>query len=261
MKEIILRHLGKVHRKTYYGNDTFNHPAKMHPELARWIILNYSKKGDVVLDPMAGIGTSLIEARLLGRKPYGIEIEEKWCKLIIDSPANNIKGIIPMHKIQVICGDATKVRSFLSIPTDLVVTSPPYGIIMKGRGIADEQRPGGMTPYEEDNEKNIGNYLLNDERYHESMKKIYTNCYDKTEENGYMVTVTKNFYSRGEIQRLDLVTEELMVSSGWTCVDKIKFRLPYISMWQKMYAKKYPEREVFYHEDVLVFRKLHLNEE
>src|ERR1035438_60590 len=43
------------------------HPAKMFPELARRIVPEYSTPGQVVLDPLAGIGTTLVEAALVDR--------------------------------------------------------------------------------------------------------------------------------------------------------------------------------------------------
>lgn len=51
------------------------YPAKFFPELPRWLILKYSKPGDVILDPFMGSGTSNIEAMLLGRHSVGIDVD------------------------------------------------------------------------------------------------------------------------------------------------------------------------------------------
>src|SRR3954452_13614487 len=53
----------------------------MLPELARRAISAYSDPGDLVVDPMCGIGTTLVEAIHLGRNALGIELERRWASL------------------------------------------------------------------------------------------------------------------------------------------------------------------------------------
>jgi DNA modification methylase len=49
--------------------------ARCPPPLTDWAITRYSAPGDVVLDPMAGSGTTMVEGCLLGRQAWGIEID------------------------------------------------------------------------------------------------------------------------------------------------------------------------------------------
>jgi DNA modification methylase len=49
--------------------------ARCPPQLVRWAIERYSAPGDVVLDPMCGSGTTLVEAGLCGRVPWGADID------------------------------------------------------------------------------------------------------------------------------------------------------------------------------------------
>ena len=55
-----------------------NHPAPMARWLANWAVRAYSKEGDLVLDPMCGIGTTLIEAVTLNRDTLGFDRNEKY---------------------------------------------------------------------------------------------------------------------------------------------------------------------------------------
>jgi SAM-dependent methyltransferase len=49
--------------------------ARCPPPLARWAIDRYSEPGDVVLDPMCGSGTTLVEATIAGRHGWGADID------------------------------------------------------------------------------------------------------------------------------------------------------------------------------------------
>jgi tRNA G10 N-methylase Trm11 len=117
---------GAVHpqseRSHYVCND---HPAKMRPSLARAILQLYGESP--VLDPMAGIGTSLVEAMLLGMDAVGVEYEQKF----VDQANTNIEHVretFPNAKLgRAVCvqGDARglalgkkKIKSILF--------SPPY---------------------------------------------------------------------------------------------------------------------------------------
>lgn len=61
------------------------HKAAFPQELCRKIIKCFSKEKDIVLDPMAGIGNTIIAARNLDRNYIGIELSEKYYKKIIDN--------------------------------------------------------------------------------------------------------------------------------------------------------------------------------
>ena len=49
--------------------------ARCPPPLARWAIDRYSEPGEIVLDPMCGSGTTLVEATLAGRQGWGVDID------------------------------------------------------------------------------------------------------------------------------------------------------------------------------------------
>src|SRR5581483_2687733 len=57
------------------------HPAAFPPELPRRLIRLFSFKGDVVLDPFNGSGTTTAVARSLGRYGIGFDVEPRYCEL------------------------------------------------------------------------------------------------------------------------------------------------------------------------------------
>ncbi len=57
------------------------HSACFPEELAENIIKNFSEKGDIILDPFAGSGTTLKMAKKNNRNFIGIEISPEYCKI------------------------------------------------------------------------------------------------------------------------------------------------------------------------------------
>jgi hypothetical protein len=63
-------------RNTLYATHGLHaYAAKCPPQLVRYGLHYYSKPGEMVLDPMAGSGTTLVEARLMGRHAVGYDID------------------------------------------------------------------------------------------------------------------------------------------------------------------------------------------
>jgi ribosomal protein L11 methylase PrmA len=65
-----------------YNTDTLyathglqSYAAKCPPRLVRYGLSYYSKPGQLVLDPMMGSGTTLVEARLMSRNAIGFDID------------------------------------------------------------------------------------------------------------------------------------------------------------------------------------------
>ena len=57
-----------------------SHPAQKPEEMLKRIIIASSNKGEIVLDPFLGSGTTAYIAKIFGRKYIGIELEKKYIK-------------------------------------------------------------------------------------------------------------------------------------------------------------------------------------
>jgi site-specific DNA-methyltransferase (adenine-specific) len=51
----------------------------------------FTDVGDVVIDPVAGSGVTLLAAEQLGRKSYGFEIKKEYVKAFNDTFKNNVQ--------------------------------------------------------------------------------------------------------------------------------------------------------------------------
>ncbi|WP_300019127.1 DNA methyltransferase [Pseudonocardia sp.] len=122
-------------RRDRYTASSTAHPAKMLPAVAAHAITHYTRAGELVLDPMCGIGTTLVEAVHLGRPGVGVEYEPHW----VDVARANLDLARDHHRVdpavldgcQVLHGDARQLTTLLPPrlvgQAALVVTSPPYG--------------------------------------------------------------------------------------------------------------------------------------
>lgn len=155
-----------THNNKYRGN--------FAPQLARNIIEMYSEPGEVVLDPMAGGGTTLIEAKLLGRRFIGADINPAAVKLCEEATAFEIEELMNPRiqelkksnskeeykdtRIQgyktgkkdgrrtaapgqdkIVCADARDLSFLADGSVDLILTHPPYlNIIRYSDGIAGD---------------------------------------------------------------------------------------------------------------------------
>ena len=135
-------------RKGRYLPAATAHPAKMLPALAATAITAYTRPGELVLDPMCGIGTTLVEAVHLGRDAIGIECEPRWAYLA----RANLEAAAEQGAAgtgAVITGDARDASALITDPhvagkVALLLTSPPYGQATHGqiRSTRETGRPG-----------------------------------------------------------------------------------------------------------------------
>ena len=58
----------------------FNHPAMFPEELANRVLLLFSFKGNTILDPFAGAGTTCVSAKKNQRKFLGIDTSKEYCE-------------------------------------------------------------------------------------------------------------------------------------------------------------------------------------
>jgi len=85
--------------------------------LVEFCVNEFSEPGQVVFDPFAGYGTSLLIAEQMGRLGYGIEFSKRKAKYV--------QGLLE-HPGHLIHGDSRKLIDYDLPLIDLCLTSPPY---------------------------------------------------------------------------------------------------------------------------------------
>lgn len=84
--------IGSVWNIPPYQNKGNNHPCLFPPTIPARCILATTKKGDLVFDPFAGCGTTLMTANQLERGYLGIDISPQYAELSEDRISNPYPG-------------------------------------------------------------------------------------------------------------------------------------------------------------------------
>ncbi len=115
-----------THNGRYRGN--------WSPYIPRNLILRYSRPGEVVIDPFVGGGTTAVEAKLLGRRCVGIDINPACVELTRQSlqftPPASLFSNLTIYEPEIRVGDARNLAGIDDESIDLICAHPPYaGII------------------------------------------------------------------------------------------------------------------------------------
>ncbi|MEU6858545.1 DNA methyltransferase [Glycomyces sp. NPDC046736] len=252
------------------------HPAKMWPHIAATAIARYSKPGETVLDPMCGVGTSLIEAIQLGRNAYGVDLEPEWVAMA----RANVAAALAAHsgpRGEVVQGDAADLvplleRARLRGTVDLVLTSPPYGAVTHGQPDTSRITGGKIRNrahrYSEGKPRPESLATSSASRLREGLEAVFSGCLLALRPGGVAVVTARPFTDAGKLVDFPSFVVRAGVAAGFDLAER---RVALLSRWDgvrlspsvtffhlhNVRRARAAGRSVFAraHEDVLVFRK------
>jgi DNA modification methylase len=176
------------------------HPATFAESDVEKLILFFTKKGGIVLDPFVGSGSTLIACLNTGRRGYGVELVGRWVAVARTRVAqakesrqpSNVKELDP----EVLPGDARVVLgSFSPEFFDFILTSPPYWrILTKARDHKSKRErlsKGLPTQYSKDN-RDLGN-AREYEEFLTQLASVFGKCYRVLKGGKYMVIIVSDF--------------------------------------------------------------------
>jgi modification methylase len=258
-------------RTGWYLPASTAHPAKMLPAIARQAITAYSQPGELVLDPMCGIGTTLVEATRLGRDAVGVELEPRWADLARANIAH-ARTLGASGAGRVVTGDARHlpdlVGAELTGRVALVVTSPPYGSSVHGQVDA---RPGqGVVKYDHAysaDRANLGR--VGPTTLLAALAEILADCRALLRPGGLLVLTARPWRHRDQLVDLPGQLARIAEAAGLVSFernvallvglrgDRLVGRPSFFQLdrVRKARARGLPLR-IIAHEDVLVFRRL-----
>jgi len=183
-----------VHTAGYWGNFV--------PQIPNQIIRRYTKKGEWVLDPFVGCGTTLIESQRLARNGIGVELQPNVAQVareLIAREANN--EAVVTH---VATGDSTTMdfhallRQYGQNAVQLLIMHPPYFDIIKF----------SRNPRDLSNAASVKEFLG-------MMNKVVVAAGSVLEKGRYFALVIGDKYSRGEWIPLGFLTMNEVLKTGF----------------------------------------------
>ncbi|WP_019030697.1 TRM11 family SAM-dependent methyltransferase [Salinispora arenicola] len=263
---------GPVQRRGRYVRESVKHPARMLPAIAAHAVHAYTRPGDLVLDPMCGIGTTLVEAIHVGRDAIGIEYEPRWSN-IADANITHAHRQGATGSASVVRGDATRLPALLPAAlagqVALVVTSPPYGPTVHGL-----VRPGEDGVAKFDNAYNDGtdrgNLAYRDlTGLADGFEQILRGCAGMLRPGGTVVVTARPWRKHGHLVDLPSAVIAAGIRAGLTPTERCVALLAAVrdgqlvarpSFFQLQAVRKAradgTPLHLITHEDVLIFRRL-----
>ena len=227
------------HNGFYHGN--------FIPQIPHQLILRYTKKNDVVLDPFLGSGTTAYEAEILNRNFIGIDIQKK----LVDYVGKNVET--KNNFFDLIVGDSTKTETFEKVKevlknqkqknVQLAILHPPYADIIKFSDLQNDLS----------NAKSLKDFLA-------QFSAVIKNTIEVLENGRYLAIVIGDKYTAGkwiplgfyclnEAQKLGLTLKSIIIKN--MAGNRAKQNKEGIWRYRALSGDYY----IFKHEYILLFKK------
>ena len=200
-----------IHNPPPRKKDVLRHPAKFPETLAQEFIEFFTKRGQVVLDPMVGTGSTLVAALRAGRHSYGIELNLAYAgiarsvvaeeRLALGQSSADLAAVV-------IAGSAAQAGQLLPEnavpPIDYILSSPPYWDMLHVQGAQTQRnrrQSALLDVFYSDDPEDLGN-ISDYNQFLERLTAIYKSLQPFLKTGAYLTIIVKNIKKRGRIYPL-----------------------------------------------------------
>jgi len=223
-----------VHRPEPRGDRKIRHPASFPESLVKDFVSFFTRKGELVVDPFVGTGSTLVAALETGRSGIGFEIVEKYAEISRERVKDAIAQNGPLEETRksgsswakIVTADSAKLSKVWGEngfpPADYCITSPPYWNQLRKSHMRQKGRveKGLDTVYSDDPDE-IGN-IEDYQDFLRALKRTFDEVYKVMRPKGYLTIITDNVFSDGRMFPLafDTVSTLSQEPFGWTPKDE-----------------------------------------
>jgi hypothetical protein len=265
----------KTLRNRYFEPESVAHPAKMDLSFLLHLGRTYTSPGAHVVDPMGGIGSTLLLA-MEQRDVTVMDIEERWI-ILAKRNAERIRAAAGFFagRMSVVQHDA---QQPWPAQAEVVLFSPPYacrvatdantrvGILphrLRTAQSGNSERwnqllarhtpstAGGMHFFYGSAAGQIGH--LRGQRYWDAMLQVYQCAYAALPPRGLMIVVLKDHIARGNRVPICDETVQRCAALNFALVDRLARKLTFFALWAR--RRKERGEPVIEEEEALVFER------
>ncbi|MBE3560219.1 MAG: site-specific DNA-methyltransferase [Ktedonobacteraceae bacterium] len=199
--------------------DKQKHPATYPIALARRCIELFSHRGELVVDPFMGSGTTLVAARDCGRNAVGFDIHPDYVALTRE----RLQQADPFEETQQIpvFDDARNIASYLEEESiTCIVTSPPYANLLNRARLnksrrGDARKNGQYKKVEQYSQRaeDLGTLELDD--YAEAMAAIFAGLLPLLRKKGHCVVNVPDMWWENKRITIHVAVIEALRSVGY----------------------------------------------
>lgn len=199
--------------------DKEKHPAVFPIGLAAKVISLFTHKGELVIDPFVGSGTTLVTARDLDRNAVGFDLKEEYIELCSERLRQLKLG--SQSKQLAIVDDARNIPHYFKEETvSLILTSPPYANLLNRRR-KNKSRRGNerkneqymeIEQYSQDS-RDLG--TLAPKEFGKAMEEIFADMLPLLRPKAHCVINTPDFWWDNRRITLHIIVTEALRNAGY----------------------------------------------
>jgi len=204
------------------------HGATFPKEISDRLVRMYSHEGDLIFDPFAGIGTTLMSSMNLNRKGIGIELSKEFFQYAIRYLQLDSEMIID-RDIRIYNDDCRNLEKYVDDESvQATITSPPYADfihkVLDRRSKDKKSNNSLIYKYSKvrnytDLPEDFGNLSYNE--FILDIKQLFEKIYKKTKKYGYSVWVVRDFREKGSYVNFHSDIAEAGKQAGFKWIDLV----------------------------------------